>query len=210
MEQVAHQYKNDMQERINLPEVTLTIHPGDYYCILGISGAGKSTLLNIAAGMMAPSRGHVYFDDVDIYAASEKTGARYRRAKVGYMPQASSLLSNLSVFENIAFTQGITAKNVDAKKICGLLDMLSLWHVRKSYPAQLSGGEYRRAVLARTIAAQPELLIADEPTSNLDKASSQMVRDALETYRKRGCSVLVATHDEGFTGSGHIISTYYI
>ena len=205
MEQVAHQYKNAKQEQISLPDVTLTIHPGEYHCVLGVSGCGKSTMLNIAAGMMAPSKGRVYYDDVDIYGVSESVCTRYRRAVIGYMPQAASLLSDLSVFDNIAFAQGITGKYVDARKISDVLHELGLGNVEHSYPAELSGGEYRRAVLARTIAAEPELLIADEPTSNLDRASSRMVVNTLEEYRAKGHAVLVATHDDEFTGDGHIL-----
>lgn len=176
------------------------IKSGEFHCVLGESGCGKSTLLNILVGLLKPTKGRVLWDGKEVYGkmkVSEKN--RYLSEKIGYMMQSSSLLGSLTIKENIVSTADLCRKYVSEEDVDTLLEELDIRRIKNSYPSRISGGEYRRAMLARTIIMKPSIIVADEPTGNLDKHSAAKVRELLIQYKNKGNAVIVATHDLCFT-----------
>ncbi len=176
------------------------IKPDEFHCVLGESGCGKSTLLNILVGLLKPTKGRVLWDGKEVYGkmkVSEKN--RYLSEKIGYMMQSSSLLGSLTIKENIVSTADLCRKHVSEEDVDTLLEELDIRRIKNSYPSRISGGEYRRAMLARTIIMKPSIIVADEPTGNLDKHSAAKVRELLIQYKNKGNAVIVATHDLCFT-----------
>lgn len=197
-ENLSMKYDISLQESV-FTEESLEILPGQLHCITGESGCGKSTLLNILVGFLKPTQGRVFWNDRDIYGQmSEKERRRNLSVKIGYMMQSASLLMNLTVEENILCVPSLLKRNRDAEALGELLENLNIESIRKKYPSVISGGEYRRVMLARTLYMKPELILADEPTSNLDAYSAGLVRRLLLDYSAQGNSVVVATHDGDF------------
>jgi putative ABC transport system ATP-binding protein len=186
-------------------EVNLTIREEQYHCIFGSSGSGKSTILNMIAGMMTPTRGNIYLNSEDLYGKWENDRTRLRVDTIGYIMQGESLLSNLTVYENIVFPLRIARKGVNEAQLDELIKKLELTDLIDSYPTELSGGEYRRVAVARTVLCNPQFIIADEPTSNLDERNAKIIRDIFEELYERGTAILVATHDLQFKQKHHNI-----
>lgn len=182
------------------------IHAGEFHCITGVSGSGKSTLLNILTGMLKPTSGVVYWDEKDCFQEiKEEARTSFRNHKLGYMMQDASLLGNLNIFENMICPYEISGKKIDNNKVEKILKKLELWHIKNSYPTQISGGEYKRASLARAMIVEPDIVVADEPTSNLDKKSAALVYSILHEYNKKGTTIITATHDEQFLIGNKIV-----
>lgn len=179
-------------------DVNITIRPAEYHCIFGASGSGKSTILNILAGMLSPSSGNVYLNNEDIYCKKESERTEMRINTIGYIMQGTSLLSNLSVFDNIVFPLEMANKKVNYEQVQDIIDKLELNNLVDAYPKVLSGGEYRRVTVARTIVCNPKIILADEPTSNLDEKNADIIRNIFEDLYLNGTGILVATHDMKF------------
>ncbi len=195
-EHIFHTFIQGGIVRECLSDVNLTIMPGEFKCLTGESGTGKTTLLNILTGMLKPTQGAVYLDEKNIYDdMNESQRTECRNSSIGYLMQGMALLGNLTVYENLIFPLELAGRTYDQARVLKVLQELELGSVQDSYPQVLSGGEYRRASLARTILLEPEILVADEPTSNLDERSAGIVRRMLTDYCQSGKSVLVATHD---------------
>lgn len=162
----------------------------------GASGCGKSTVLNILSGMLRPDSGTVEVDGVDIYKLNTKKRTALRAKKIGYMMQGSILIPEFTVIKNILLPGELTGRQADRKKADELCERLGIENIKNSYPSEISGGEYRRVMLARVLVAETPILLADEPTSNLDEASAEIVRDMIEEVRRKGVSVIAASHDK--------------
>ncbi|QNU68593.1 ATP-binding cassette domain-containing protein [Ruminiclostridium herbifermentans] len=186
-------------------DVSITIRPAEYHCIFGTSGSGKSTILNILAGMLAPSSGSVYLDNMDIYSNKKFMRTSMRINSIGYIMQSASLLSNISVYDNIIFPLEIAKKQVNYRQVEDIINKLELSHLVDAYPKELSGGEYKRVTIARTIVSNPQIILADEPTSNLDEKNANIIRNIFEDLYLEGKGIVVATHDMKFIESHHII-----
>lgn len=190
---IDHVSKN-FDDRMILEDVSFSIKEGDYVTLVGRSGCGKTTLLNIATGMMCPSSGQILWNRTDVYALSENKRTQLRGKEIGFMTCQNALLENLTVYENIKYALLLNHLPVQKDKIKDVLLNLHIYTVRHSYPAELSSGEYRRALFARTLCMNPTLFVLDEPTSNLDEDSKELIIQAIDQIGKDK-AVLVATHD---------------
>ena len=174
-----------------LRSVSVTIQKGEFVAIPGRSGSGKSTLLNILAGLDKPSEGKVYIDGTDIFHLSEEKRTLLRREKIGFVFQAYELLHALTVTENIRLPE----LKANADYVGELLDALGIRQYEKCYPDQLSGGEQQRVSIARALAGNPSLILADEPTGALDSRTSREVLDFLKELNEEGNTIVIITHD---------------
>lgn len=183
-----------------LKETGFLLEQGDYLCITGQSGCGKTTLLNIVSGMLYPDTGDVYLDDKSIFNdMKEKERTQLRNHTIGYMMQGNSLIPDLTVWQNIVCPIELTGKRADKTEVEKLLERLGIDNICESYPSEISGGEYRRVLLARILMLDTGILLVDEPTSNLDEKSAVIVREVLnEIHVKKGTSLIVVTHDKDF------------
>jgi putative ABC transport system ATP-binding protein len=181
-----------------LHPLDLTIPAGRVVAITGASGSGKSTLLGLIAGLDAPSTGHILIDNVDITSVGEDALARLRGAKIGFVFQFFHLLPSLTAFENVLVPIEIAGgPRGDARqRAAALLAEVGLSERRHHYPSQLSGGEQQRVAIARALANDPPILLADEPTGNLDSATGRQIIDLLlQIHRTRNTTLLLVTHD---------------
>ena len=164
--------------------------------IVGPSGSGKSTLLGLLAGLDNPSTGRILIDGADITAMSEDELARFRGTRIGFVFQFFHLLPSLTAFENVRVPLEIAGKSDPAKRADALLSEVGLGPRRHHYPSQLSGGEQQRVAIARALANDPAILLADEPTGNLDSGTGHQVIDLLlDVNRGRKTTVVLVTHD---------------
>ena len=179
-----------------LHPLDLTIASGRVVAITGPSGSGKSTLLGLLAGLDAPSTGHVLLDGVDITALDEDALARLRGAKIGFVFQFFHLLPSLTAFENVLVPMEIAGVRDPASRARSLLAEVGLAERGHHYPSQLSGGEQQRVAIARALANEPPVLLADEPTGNLDTATGhQVIELLLNVNRTRTTTLVLVTHD---------------
>lgn len=176
--------------------VDLSIEPGEFVAILGPSGSGKSTLLGLAAGLDRPTSGEVWLDGEPVHSLSEDALALLRRRKVGFVFQSFQLLSNLTALENVMFPLELLGRERPEKRAMELLVEVGLGDRTHHYPVQLSGGEQQRVAIAAAAARQAPLVLADEPTGELDQANEALVLGALHALRDAGSTVVVVTHSE--------------
>ena len=177
---------------------------GDFSVIYGESGSGKSTLLSLLSGINRPSKGSVIFNGVDFASLTDAELSAIRNDKIGYIPQESVFLPQFTVLENIFLPRAIREGNkIEVRDISELVDIdihskletLGIAHLVNEMPAELSGGELKRASIVRALVNNPDIVIADEPTSNLDETNAKIVFDLLAELAQSGTSVLAATHD---------------
>ena len=179
-----------------LTDVSLEVPAGQFLAIAGPSGSGKSTLLGLLAGLDQPTAGRVEVAGVDITALDEDSLARFRRDHVGYVFQSYHLIPTLTASENVAVPLELAGRRDAAPRAQALLAEVGLAERVHHYPVQLSGGEQQRVAVARAIALAPPLLLADEPTGNLDSATGKQIIDLLVgVNRRRGCTLVLVTHD---------------
>jgi putative ABC transport system ATP-binding protein len=180
-----------------LDGVALDVAAGEFCAITGPSGSGKSTLLGLIAGLDRPSAGTIAVNGTDITRLDEDALARFRRATLGYVFQSFHLIPTLTALENVAVPLELAGEARAAARARALLAEVALGERAHHYPAQLSGGEQQRVALARAVALSPPLLLADEPTGNLDSATgAQIIERLLALRRERGATLLLVTHDE--------------
>jgi putative ABC transport system ATP-binding protein len=176
--------------------VSLRIEPGETVALLGPSGSGKSSLLMVLSGLERPSRGRVVLAGHDLGALDENALARLRRSHIGVVFQAFHLLPTMTALENVAIPLELAGARDALAAAEAALGRVGLGHRLGHYPGQLSGGEQQRVALARAFVAGPVLLLADEPTGNLDGATGRIVIDCLfDEHRRRGSALLLITHD---------------
>lgn len=173
---------------------------GDFTVIFGESGSGKSTLLNTLAGVTAPTSGTVEIDGQPIFSLNDEELAHLRNERIGYIPQNTASLSSFTVAENITLSSKLYNKKIDKGHIGALLSKLGITYLANEYPQNLSGGELRRVAIARALANKPDLIIADEPTSNLDEENSRKVYNLFARLARTGVAVVIATHDKNAFG----------
>jgi putative ABC transport system ATP-binding protein len=180
-----------------LDGITLDVAPGEVLAITGPSGSGKSTLLGLVAGLDRPSSGSIVVAGVDITRLDEDALARFRRETLGYVFQSYHLIPTLTAVENVAVPLEIAGAPNALARARALLDDVGLADRAHHYPVQLSGGEQQRAALARAVSLDPGLLLADEPTGNLDSATgARIIELLLELKCRRGSTLVLVTHDE--------------
>lgn len=181
-----------------IKNLDLTVEEGDFVSIYGPSGAGKTTLLNLIGALDKPTSGKLVVLGHDLATYDENFLATFRSAYIGFVFQSYNLISTLTASENIAFVVELAGweKERIKKRSQTLLELVGLEHRANHFPAQLSGGERQRVAFARALANDPQLLLADEPTGNLDTETGLAVISILERIRDEGKTVIVATHDE--------------
>jgi ABC-type lipoprotein export system ATPase subunit len=180
-----------------LKEINFSVEKGQFVAIYGPSGAGKTTLLNMISGIDKPSSGKIIVFNQDLTEQTEDALAEYRCNQVGFVFQSYNLISTLTVAENIAFPMEWkrTPPEQIQKRVQELIKTFGLQHRANHFSAQLSGGEQQRVAFARALANDPPLLLADEPTGNLDTKNGQKVIEILQSLKSEGKTVIVSTHD---------------
>jgi ABC-type lipoprotein export system ATPase subunit len=196
---VARVYPTGATEVAALDGVTLEVRRGEFLAVMGPSGSGKSTLLNILAGLERPTRGAVVVDGADLSAMDEVALASYRREKVGMIFQAFNLLPRYRVVENVALPLLFAGVPLERRlqRARAVLDRLGMGPRADHRPSQLSGGEMQRTAIARALVTEPSLLLADEPTGNLDSANGEALLALITELHSRGQTVVLVTHDAG-------------
>ncbi|MGB7217236.1 MAG: ABC transporter ATP-binding protein [Vicinamibacterales bacterium] len=179
-----------------LHSLSLTIPRGQFVAVVGPSGSGKSTLLGLIAGLDAPTSGSVLIDGVDVTRLDEDALAKLRGEKIGFVFQFFHLIPSLTAHENVAVPMEIAGIADAGKRAKALLEEVGLTGRAHHYPSQLSGGEQQRVALARALANDPPIVLADEPTGNLDTATGRHIMELLrEIHRVRGTTMVLVTHD---------------
>ena len=182
-------------ESVNaLSNINLKVKKGDWIAIMGSSGSGKTTMMNIIGCMDRPSNGQVLIDGVDISKESQKNLTNIRREKIGLIFKQFHLISYLTALENVMVAQYYHSM-IDEKEALEALKKVGLGDRAKHLPSQLSGGEQQRVCIARALINNPEIILADEPTGNLDEANEIMVIEILKQLHKEGATIIVVTHD---------------
>ena len=195
-------YFNNVTKKYNtddipsLDDVTLSIAPGEFVSVVGHSGAGKTTLTKLILAEERPTEGTVFYESTDIHQLSNRQLTNFRR-KIGVVFQDFRLLANKTAYENIAFAMEALGKNdVEiAQDVPHVLELVDLSHRSHHFPNQLSGGEKQRLAIARAIITQPDLIIADEPTGNLDPINTNEVINILKKINDLGTTILLTTHN---------------
>ena len=195
---VSKLYRTLDIETVALDSVDITVDRGEFIAVTGPSGCGKSTLLNVIGMIDRVSEGSYSFDGLDVSGQTELGLARLRRGRIGFVFQAFNLIESMSVFQNVELPlvyQGIPA-SVRRNHVRESLELVGLSARARHRPSLLSGGEQQRVAIARAVVTDPELLLADEPTGNLDSANGADVMDMLQTLNHEGATILMVTHSE--------------
>ena len=180
-----------------LSGIDLEVRPGEYVAVMGESGVGKSTLLNLVAGLERPDSGQVLFEDVDLGRLTDDALTELRRTQMGFVFQAFHLLPYLSVYQNVALPVSLAGMREQEARRCAqtMLEAVGLGDLSHSMPQELSGGEMQRVAIARALVHRPKLILADEPTGNLDHETAQQVLGVLrDRLRESGASGILVTH----------------
>lgn len=189
-----------------LDGVNLTVESGEFVAVVGTSGSGKSTLLHMLGGLDRPTDGKVFVDGSDIFALKDDELTIFRRRKIGFVFQAYNLVPVLSVYENIVLPIELDGSAVDGTYVDDIIRTLGLESKLNNLPSQLSGGQQQRVAIARALATKPAIVLADEPTGNLDSRTSQDVLALLKvTGEKFGQTIVMITHNEEIAQLAHRI-----
>lgn len=182
--------------RVILDNINFSLEIGEFTYLIGQTGAGKSSFLRLIYRDLRPDNGSVWVADMDVTSIKEKQ-VPYLRRQLGIVFQDFQLLQDRTVYENVAFALQVTGQKKDfiKQRVLEVLGMVGLSHKRKSMPGDLSGGEQQRVVIARALANEPRILLADEPTGNLDPEASSSIMELLKQINNRGMAVLMVTHD---------------
>ncbi len=194
--------KNSVKDFVALDDVTLTITTGEFVSIVGHSGAGKTTLVKMILADEVPSSGTIFFESIDVLKLKNKDLTKLRR-RIGVVFQDFKLLSNKTAYENIAFAMeavGKTNEEIESD-VPHVLELVDLGNKMSHFPYQMSGGEQQRLAIARAIINQPELIIADEPTGNLDAINTYEIVQILKKINDLGTTVILTTHNRGVIDS---------
>jgi putative ABC transport system ATP-binding protein len=195
-ENLSRIYRTDEIETVSLDNMDLTIEEGEFVAIMGPSGCGKSTLLNLIGLLDNPSSGHYYFLGTEVSKFSERQRADMRKANIGFVFQSFNLIDELTVFENIELPLlylGMSSAE-RKQKVEAVMERMEIGHRKKHFPQQLSGGQQQRVAVCRAIVANPKLILADEPTGNLDSKNGEEVMKILTQLNEQGTTVLMVTH----------------
>jgi putative ABC transport system ATP-binding protein len=189
-------YRAGTLETQALDDVTLDIHEGEFVAVMGPSGCGKSTLLNVVGMVDTPTTGRYELAGMEVSAASESELAEIRKGNIGYVFQSFHLIDHLSVYQNVELPLLYlnTPRQRRHKRVREVLELVDLMHRAQHLPSQLSGGQQQRVAIARAVVGEPKLIVADEPTGNLDTRNGEDVMDMLATLNQQGATILMVTH----------------
>lgn len=196
-EKLKKYYVNGENTVKALDGVSLSVEDGEFVAVVGTSGSGKSTLLHMLGGLDRPTEGKVFVADKDIFSLKDEELTIFRRRKIGFVFQSFNLVPTLSVYENVTLPIELDGNSIDEKHIDSIIETLGLSQKVNNLPSQLSGGQQQRAAIARALASKPAIILADEPTGNLDSRTSQDVLGLLKvTCRKYSQTMVMITHNE--------------
>lgn len=200
-------FRTDEIETTALNNVDLEVKKGEFVAVMGPSGCGKSTLLNIVGLLDNPTSGELLFDGIEVSGFKEKQRTELRKSNIGFVFQSFNLIDELTVYENVELP--LLYLKVSAKerkeKVDAVLDRMKIAHRRKHFPQQLSGGQQQRVAIARAVVANPKLILADEPTGNLDSANGEEVMKLLTELNKEGTTIVMVTHSPSDAEYAHRI-----
>lgn len=196
-ENLCKYYGSGENEVRAVEHANISISQGEFVAIVGKSGSGKSTLLHMIGGLDFPTQGKVFVKGRDIFSLKEDELAVFRRRKVGFIFQAFNLVSSINVWENIVLPIGLDGRKLDKEFIEDIVKTLGLENKKQNLPNTLSGGQQQRVAIARALASKPDIILADEPTGNLDSRTSDEVMGLLKmSAQKYGQTLVMITHDE--------------
>jgi len=206
LENIEKVYRTDTVETLAVNGISLNIQKGEFLSVMGPSGCGKSTLLNIMGLLDEPSSGKISIDNQDISNFSDKQLANFRNQKLGFIFQSYHLINDLQVLDNVElpllYREG--SAQMRRKLAAAALERVGLSNRMKHFPTQLSGGQRQRVAIARAIVGQPQIILADEPTGNLDSAMGNEIMDILINLNKNeGTTIVMVTHDESMAHKTH-------
>ena len=207
IEGLSKYFRTEEVETIALNHVSMEVAPGEFVAIMGPSGCGKSTLLNILGLLDNPSDGTYYLLDKEVGSLKEKERTLYRKGNIGFVFQSFNLIDELNVFENVELP--LIYLRIPAKKrkemVNDILNRMNISHRAGHFPQQLSGGQQQRVAIARAVVAQPKLILADEPTGNLDTKNGQEVMTLLSELNREGTTIIMVTHSQRDSTYAHRI-----
>ena len=188
-------FKSGSEDIAVLKDISLTVNQGEFVAVMGASGSGKSTLLNVLGGLLPPDSGTVTVDGLDLGSMSDAALTVYRRDRVGVIFQMFNLVGTLNVEENILLPSLAGGKKVASSTLDAMIEKVGLSHRRHAMPDTLSGGEQQRVAIARALVSGPALVLADEPTGNLDSENTRLMGDLFrDLHRTQGCAFVLVTH----------------
>jgi len=195
-------FRTDEVETTALNEVSFEVSKGEFVAIMGPSGCGKSTLLNILGLLDNPSGGEYFFLDKEVGGFSERQRANLRKQNIGFVFQNFNLIDELTVFENVELPLIYLGKSSSERKkrVDEVLEQMQIIHRKKHFPLQLSGGQQQRVAVARAVIANPSLILADEPTGNLDSSHGEEVMNLLTDLNSNGTTIIMVTHSQRDAG----------
>lgn len=206
-EELTKIFSSDEVETIALSRVNLAVDEGEFVAIMGPSGCGKTTLLNIFGMLDRPTMGKYWFENIDVTNMNEVQRTRFRRGKIGFVFQSFNLIEELSVFQNVELPLlylGISSRE-RKKRVNGILERVKLAHRRNNFPRQLSGGQQQRVAIARAVISNPQLILADEPTGNLDSVNGEEIMNLLAQLNNDGTTIVMVTHSPADADKAHRI-----
>jgi len=200
-------FRTDEVETTALNKVNLEVEYGEFVAIMGPSGCGKSTLLNILGLLDNPSGGELHFMDHEVSGYTERKRTNLRKANIGFVFQSFNLIDELNVYENVELPLLYLNKPNSERKqrVEEVLDRMKMSHRKKHFPQQLSGGQQQRVAIARAVVANPKLILADEPTGNLDSAHGEEVMNLLQQLNNEGTTIIMVTHSPSDAEKAHRI-----
>jgi len=206
-EQLVKIFRTDEVETTALNQVNFEVSAGEFVAVMGPSGCGKSTLLNIIGLLDNPSDGKYYFDGVEVSKFREKQRTNLRKGNIGFVFQSFNLIDELTVYENIELPMLYLKMSSSERKklVTAVMERLNISHRRKHFPQQLSGGQQQRVAIARAVVANPKLILADEPTGNLDSANGAEVMKLLSELNGEGTTIVMVTHSSHDSEYAHRI-----
>jgi len=200
-------YRTDEVETTALNNVNLEIQEGEFVAIMGPSGCGKSTLLNIVGLLDNPSQGELHFLEEEVAQYPERKRTNLRKSNIGFIFQSFNLIDELTVYENVELPLlYLKMSSAERKKrVLEVLDRMKIAHRAKHFPQQLSGGQQQRVAVARAVVTKPKMILADEPTGNLDSANGEEVMDLLTQLNEEGTTIMMVTHSPSHAEYAHRI-----
>lgn len=195
-------FRTEEVETLALSKVSIEVKEGEFVAIMGPSGCGKSTLLNILGLLDTPTTGEYYLNGIEVSRYTEAQRTKLRKGIIGFVFQSFNLIDELNVYENIELPllyMGVSATE-RKKKVQEAMERMAIVHREKHFPQQLSGGQQQRVAIARAVVANPKLILADEPTGNLDSKNGQEVMNLLSELNKEGTTIVMVTHSQHDAG----------
>ncbi|MCX6271133.1 MAG: ABC transporter ATP-binding protein [Bacteroidetes bacterium] len=208
---LTKRFKTDEIETTALNEVSMEVKKGEFIAVMGPSGCGKSTLLNILGMLDNPSEGAYFFNGTDVSAYRESRRTQYRKGNIQFVFQSFNLIDELNVYENVELPLLYLKHSGSERKqmVNGILERMKIGHRKKHFPQQLSGGQQQRVAIARAVVSGPQLILADEPTGNLDSKNGIEVMNLLSELNKQGTTIVMVTHSQRDAAFAHRIMNLF-